>query len=139
MQLSNKTLSLWGKKNVNDDNEKMWLPLIAHLIDTKNVINWLYNHWINDGQRHILQRNFEDEDIVQNLVKFLGYIHDIGKATPAFQIKQSYIHNEDLDQNLVEKLLRNGFDGLDNSKIKKINTSKTPHALAGEVILETTG
>ncbi|NRO60596.1 hypothetical protein IMAU60201_01144 [Lactobacillus helveticus] len=44
MQLSNKTLSLWGKKNVNDDNEKMWLPLIAHLIDTKNVINWLYNH-----------------------------------------------------------------------------------------------
>ncbi len=22
MQLSNKTLSLWGKKNVNDDNEK---------------------------------------------------------------------------------------------------------------------
>lgn len=139
MQLSNKTLSLWGKKNVNDDNEKMWLPLIAHLIDTKNVINWLYNHWINDGQRHILQRNFEDEDIVQNLVKFLGYIHDIGKATPAFQIKQSYIHNEDLDQNLVEKLLRNGFDGLDNSKIKKINTSKTPHALAGEVILENNG
>lgn len=139
MQLSNKTLSLWGKKNVNDDNEKMWLPLIAHLIDTKNVINWLYNHWINDGQRHILQRNFEDEDIVQNLVKFLGYIHDIGKATPAFQIKQSYIHNEDLDQNLVEKLLRNSFDGLDNSKIKKINTSKTPHALAGEVILENNG
>lgn len=53
--LSNTTLSLWGKKNINEDSEEVWLPLIAHLIDTKNVIGWLYNHWLNDGQRRILR------------------------------------------------------------------------------------
>ncbi len=36
--LSNTTLSLWGKKNINKDSEEVWLPLIAHLIDTKKML-----------------------------------------------------------------------------------------------------
>lgn len=136
--LSNTTLSLWGKKNINEDSEEVWLPLIAHLIDTKNVIGWLYNHWLNDGQRRILSQGFENSNEVQNLVEFIGYIHDIGKATPAFQIKQSFIHNEDLDQDLLERLLQNGFDNLEELKAN-MDTRHWLHALAGEVILENSG
>ena len=32
--------SLWAKKNV-EKGQPMWLPLIVHLMDTKNVIGWL--------------------------------------------------------------------------------------------------
>lgn len=135
INLSKQTLSLWGKKTT-ENNENLWLPLIVHMIDTKNVINWLYNHWLGEGPKHLLSSVLSSTE-VQQLVNFLGYIHDIGKATPAFQLKQSYIHNTDLDRNLIEKLVRNGFTGLDQLNLQNIN--KTPHALAGEAILETFG
>ena len=135
--LSKQVLSLWGKKNINNNNEKQWLPLIAHLVDTKNVIGWLYNHWLDDGQREILNQDFDDNEEVQNLVEFLGYIHDIGKATPAFQTKKSFVRNEDLDQELLEKLIRNGFNGLDELNLQE--PRKSLHAVAGETILENAG
>lgn len=136
MELSSTTLSLWGKKNINENDEEVWLPLIAHLVDTKNVIGWLYNNWLSEGQRKILRQGFDSEDTVQNLVKFLGYAHDIGKATPCFEIKQSYIRNEDLDQSLIEKLLKSGFNDLSDLTL---DPKRSPHALAGEVILESNG
>ncbi|GAA3635786.1 CRISPR-associated helicase/endonuclease Cas3 [Lactobacillus hamsteri] len=135
--LSEKALNLWGKKNINDDHEELWLPLIVHLIDTKNVINWLYNHWLDQGQRNILCQNFESEEEVQNLVKFVGYIHDIGKATPAFQTKRSYIHDENLDTDLLERLIRAGFNNLDH--FASVSAKESPHNIAGEVILEKRG
>lgn len=46
-ELSKQALSLWAKKE-NRDGQELWLPLLAHLIDTQNVINWLYYHWLND-------------------------------------------------------------------------------------------
>ena len=44
MNLFPATKALWGKKAVHDDQE-FWLPLVVHLIDTKNVMQWLYNNW----------------------------------------------------------------------------------------------
>lgn len=67
--------SLWGKKDKNGN----WLPLLAHLIDTQNVIEYLYDNYLSSSQRHIIGLN-------KQLVGYLGYCHDIGKATPAFQI-----------------------------------------------------
>ena len=134
-KLSRYAKNLWGKKATQDKTE-LWLPLIAHMIDTKNVINWLYNHWLNQGQRNLFLQNMSDID-VQKLVRFLGYIHDIGKATPAFQTKESYNHDRDLDYDLLEHLLRNGFTNLD--QLHLANARRTPHALAGEAILEREG
>lgn len=135
IKLSHLAKSLWGKKTVENE-EELWLPLVAHMIDTKNTINWLYNHWLNEGQRNLLCQYMTEEEI-QRLVKFLGYIHDIGKATPVFQIKESYNHNRDLDYDLVEHLIRNGFLKLD--ELYLANPQRTPHALAGEAILEREG
>lgn len=33
------------------------------MIDTKNVINWLYNHWLNQGQRNLFLQNMSDIDV----------------------------------------------------------------------------
>ena len=134
-QLSHKALSLWAKKE-NDDGQELWLPLVAHLIDTKNVINWLYHHWLNESQMLMLQQNLSEEQTV-HLIKFIGFFHDIGKATPAFQTKPSYNRDQNLDDELMEKLVRSGFDGLEEFEPAMRNAS--PHALAGEAILERLG
>ncbi|WP_455090693.1 CRISPR-associated helicase Cas3' [Parascardovia denticolens] len=135
INLSDKALALWGKKTV-EDGQELWLPLIAHMIDTKNVINWLYNHWLSDGQRLLLQEGLTEEES-QNLVKFLGFIHDIGKATPAFQTKRSYGRNDSLDQDILENLVRKGFSGIDSLLLA--DPQESPHNRAGEAILENFG
>ncbi len=134
VNLSPATKALWGKKAVHD-NQEFWLPLVAHLIDTKNVMQWLYNNWISEGTRKILQQNLSPED-VQKLVGFLGFFHDFGKATPAFQYKQSFPRNKDLDEDITEKLRRAGFSSIsmDNYRVRK-----SPHPIAGEALLESLG
>ena len=124
--------SLWAKKNVQD-GQPMWLPLIVHLMDTKNVIGWLYNHWIDDGQREVMRENFDSEEELLKFVRFLGAVHDIGKATPAFQTKKSYIRDDELDDYLVMRLVESGLDGLDSVELG--NRRESPHNLAGEALL----
>lgn len=133
--INEKVASLWAKKTVIDGDER-WLPLLAHLVDTKNTINWLYNHWLSDHQKHLLLID-DDEEKTQNLIKFLGFIHDIGKATPAFQTKKSYTNSHSLDEDILEMLLRSGFDQID--KVSLQNSKESPHNRAGEVILEDYG
>lgn len=133
--LSKRAKSLWAKKQ-NHDGQELWLPLVAHLVDTQNVINWLYQNWLNESQQVIIQRDFTTDD-TEKLLKFVGYFHDIGKATPAFQTKQSYNRDQTLDDELMEKLLRNGFTDLNDYEPAMRNES--PHALAGETILEVAG
>ena len=126
VKLTNRELSLWAKKRV-DDGEMLWLPLVVHLEDCSQVINWLFNHWLDNGQRQLLTQSTSEEDM-QKLVKFLGFFHDIGKATPAFQTKKSYDNNASLDEELIERLNRNGFSELRLSGLS--SPQKSPHALA---------
>lgn len=133
--LSIQAQSLWGKKTV-ENGQELWLPLLQHLIDTKNVINWLFYHWLSEGERQTLYADLPEQKL-QPLVKFLGFIHDFGKATPAFQLKTSYGHNEHLDYELISKLVRHGFLCLDECALS--NQSKSPHSVAGEALLEKYG
>lgn len=130
--LSKAAKSLWGKKAIKNGQE-LWLPLIAHLIDTKNVINWLYNHWLSDKEQLIIESSLPNQNI-HALVKFLGCVHDYGKCIPAFQRKPSYQRSKVLDQDLLERLLRQGL-----SSIKLVSMEKSPHAVAGEALLERAG
>lgn len=84
--LSQQATALWGKKKIDENGIPLWLPLIVHMIDTKNVGNWLYNWWLSDGQKKLLTQRLSEDNVIK-LVQFICYTHDIGKATPAFQIK----------------------------------------------------
>jgi CRISPR-associated endonuclease/helicase Cas3 len=130
-KLSKLCLSLWGKKKV-EDGQPLWLPLVAHLTDTQKVINFLYNQWLTQRQQEFLTQNISDEEI-HKLIKFLGFVHDIGKATPAFQTKESYNRAQTLDNDLIENLIRSGFSKLDQLELSSRNMS--PHNRAGEAIL----
>lgn len=126
MQFSKELLALWGKKKAYENNQFYWLPVMAHLIDTGNIIKYLYNNYLNNSQRTLLGTS-----ITPNLVSFLGYVHDIGKITPAFQEKASRPVNPELDKLLRMHLIANHIN------LPKLSfPEKTPHNLAGEVFLE---
>lgn len=135
MELSKQASALWAKKR-SEDGRQHWLPLIIHLLDTKKTINWLFNNWLSRSQKRLLMSSFSEKEI-QNLVKFLGFSHDLGKATAAFQSKKSYEHDDSLDLDLRQRLLRSGFTQIEDLYLA--SAKESPHALAGEALLEDFG
>mgnify|MGYP000041405777 FL=1 len=122
--------ALWAKKE-EKDGLMYWLPLIVHLEDTGRIMGLLWEHWLSEGQKRIVS---VDTDIGKQTAVFIGAIHDIGKASPAFQLKKGFSNSKDLDKELIEKLVRAGFIGIDSPDLLA-SPEKTPHGLAGEVIL----
>lgn len=120
---SSELLSLWGKK-AKIGQQYLWLPLMAHLIDTKNVIGYLYTNYLTDSQRKII-------DLDLPIIEFLGYIHDLGKISPAFQ-------NEGQDKkdlfNKVATLAK-----IDLETGKQAHPEQSKHAVIGEYFLMQTG
>lgn len=126
--------SLWAKKQDTNGNFE-WMPLYIHLSDTQKVSSLLWEHWLSDSQKNIVINSIAngDENIAKNLVMFLGACHDIGKATPAFQIKKGFANSNDLDKILKEKLEQADFFGISYTHLSSIN--KSHHSLASEYLL----
>ena len=122
--------ALWAKKE-EKDGLMYWLPLTVHLEDTGRIMGLLWEHWMSEGQKMTIA---DDTDIGKQIAIFIGAIHDIGKASPAFQLKKGFSNSKDLDKELIEKLVRAGFIGIDSPDLLA-SPEKTPHGLAGEVIL----
>lgn len=129
---------LWAKKSDKDGSFK-WLPLYIHSLDVMNIMGQLWNHWICEGQRDYITRGmgYYDSDCAQNIAMFVAYIHDIGKATPAFQTQKRGNRFLDLDLELLEKLEGVGFRDIKNLKLASPRLSH--HTIAGEYILQLRG
>lgn len=125
---------LWAKK-IEKNGRLLWLPLSQHLEDTHRVSERLWELWLNNGQRKLIidSLSYPTEEKAKQLVQFLGAIHDIAKATPAFQIKKGFANSTDLDIQLLERLERDGFNGI--TQLKLPSSNKSHHALAGETLL----
>ena len=78
--------SFWAKKR-EISGRYLWMPLIEHLEDTGGVSILLWEHWLSDGQKKFIKNSISTKNDIdaKKLVKFIGMIHDIGKATPVFQ------------------------------------------------------
>lgn len=113
-----------------------WLPLSQHLEDTRRVSGLLWEHWLSSSQRRLLTDALEpsSEDLAKRVVQFLGAIHDMGKATPAFQCRSN---GSDLDAALREKLEGAGFGDISALRLPSVN--KTHHSLAGQTLLASFG
>lgn len=129
---------LWAKKG-EVNGRLVWLPLKNHLQDTMEVIGWLWNHWLSDGQRDYIERNVCEGYYanIECFIRFLGGIHDIGKATPAFQIQRGYAYSEDLDEYLLNRLEQAGLTGIYDLQLASRRSSH--HSLAGQCILQWAG
>lgn len=131
---------LWAKKS-DHNAEFKWLPLKQHLTDVSEVMKLLWEHWLCLRQRKEVIRSLSlpSETVAKNLVGFLGAVHDIGKGTPVFQSKPSFHQSPDLDGELLEKLERAGFEDITQYYGTVMNPSATPHAIAGQALLESYG
>lgn len=132
--------NFWAKKR-EDKGQLLWLPLMQHLEDTKNVAGLLWEHWLGDGQKKLitdsLESDFQTDNLAKCLVRFLAASHDIGKATPAFQTQKGFSNSEDLDIQLLEKLEQAGFTGI--STVYLQFPRKSHHSIAGQYLLSTYG
>lgn len=127
-------MSLWAKKEERD-SRFFWLPLKVHLTDTMNVSKWLWTNWLSESQRLFCTNSISssNDEMALNLAAFLGAIHDIGKATPVFQIQKGFKNSPDLDEMLLEKMEQAGFVGV--SSVILASPKKTHHSIAGEYLL----
>ena len=122
--MSTEIYKLWGKKKVYD-NKLYWLPLLTHLNDTQATIKYLYQNYLSQNQRSII-------NLPSSLIGTLGFLHDFGKITPAFQLKQSRPYNAALDQAVLAKL-----GGLSLPRQLPL-ADKSPHNFTGAYLLRST-
>lgn len=106
------------------DNNLNWLPLYVHLNDTSGIMRCLLEDWISDATIESCDMRYEDFYAV---ALFVAYIHDIGKATSHFQ---GIISNK--VALLYDNLSETGLSIHENI----IHRGKTPHAYAGQWILQ---
>ena len=135
--MTKKINCLWSKKK-QDDAGLYWLPLMQHLIDTMAVMDFLWDEWLGDGQKDLIIRSMNDRqrEKAKQVALFLAAVHDIGKATPAFQLMKSYGHSNDVDFELREKI-ESVFPGISNIELP--SREKTHHSIAGEFLLSKYG
>ena len=68
---------LWAKKQ-DENGFFKWLPLTAHLRDTRQVAGLLWEHWLNDGVRQTITRSLNEPD------EDFDVILSSGKRYPVF-------------------------------------------------------
>ena len=117
----NKTRLLAGK--TDPENTSLWLPLWMHLWDTAGIMERLVRQWLPESVKRAM--GFECEEALLAHARFLGGIHDIGKATVAFQA------------NILRTLpeARQRLEMLTPLDCPEQNRRESPHARAGEAIL----
>lgn len=117
----NKTRLLAGK--TDPENTSLWLPLWMHLWDTAGIMERLVRQWLPESAKRAM--GFEREEALLAHARFLGGIHDIGKATVAFQA------------NILRTLpeARQRLEMLTPLDCPEQNRWESPHARAGEAIL----
>ncbi len=128
----------WAKKR-EKNSLPYWLPLSIHLEDTRGIAGVLWEQWLGDGQRNLIENSLDDDSKGKgkNLIQFLAAVHDIGKATPAFQKKEGYDNSKDLNFALLEKLEQAGFNGI--NELVLASSKHSPHNIAGQFLLFTYG
>lgn len=66
--------------------ERTWLPVWAHLLDTAGVMSHLVRHWVPA----CVVQGWADQTSpaeVEKFCTFVALVHDMGKLTPVFQAK----------------------------------------------------
>lgn len=100
----------------------LWLPLWMHARDTADILCCLAQNWVPQAVRNEI--GLEEEPLVHT-VRFLGLVHDLGKATAVFQSRILPCIPEAYKRlNTVLPLPKHFFDA-----------GRTPHARASEAIL----
>ena len=148
--LSRQAMSIWGKTDRQDGES--WLPLYAHMADSIAMAERIWDHWVPDGTAAIIRRSVEGgcpesvgtdartdtsasdgADLAKKTYALLAGVHDIGKATPIFQIKPvryaSGMNPDELSMAWLPK--KAGLPVHDFT-----DPNRPTHPIAGQIIME---
>lgn len=103
-------------------NSGFWLPLWMHLRDTAGIMVYLVQKWLPESVR---QHIGLDEETLTCVACFLGWVHDLGKASAAFQ--------GPIMAQLQEP--RQRLENYTTLSYREQNRKYSRHALASEAIL----
>lgn len=79
---------IWGKSSRNEQSS--WHPLLYHMLDAAAVTQTLWDHSLAESFKSDISKNFcIPETEGGKLIAFWVSLHDIGKAGPEFQKKNS--------------------------------------------------
>ncbi|NLX41844.1 MAG: CRISPR-associated helicase Cas3' [Chloroflexi bacterium] len=78
--------ALWGKTSRDESGEVVLHPLLCHMTDVAEVTGALWHRTLGDGMRHFIADTLGCtlEEAGRTLM-FWAALHDLGKASPAFQ------------------------------------------------------
>ena len=135
--LSQRACRLWGK--TSRDNQDIWVPLYVHLGDTAAIAEIMWERWVPNSSKNIIIRSIRETNQsisveaasqqAKQLFLACAVAHDLGKATPVFQIKAQYL-NPGVFTAVRESGL--GFGSINEP-------TKIPHSLASQIIVERHG
>ena len=77
----------------SESKSNKFLPLSIHLKDTASVIIYLATEWLPDSARLAMADGLSEDELVRVCI-FIALVHDLGKATPAFQSKVEKLWTE---------------------------------------------
>ena len=128
--LSAAARALWGKADF--EGRSSWVPLYVHMYDSFRVASRLWDTWVPGHVRGLVSDELGGSEVLaEGLVLFLAAVHDIGKATPAFQMTICY----SADGERHHFIWKDKKAGLRFPAC--IQCNKAPrHTIAGQVILE---
>ncbi|MDA8282213.1 MAG: CRISPR-associated helicase Cas3' [Actinomycetota bacterium] len=103
---------LWAKTGPHQS----WHPLGAHMTDAALVGTEIWKRWLAPATRRWLSEPLGGEDQGMALLTFLAGCHDLGKASPAFQVQEPW---------LAQRVEAAGFPFLGAT----VERQRAPHAL----------
>lgn len=116
--LSLRAQTLWAKTGRGEQSH-LWEPLYVHMCDSCEAVRLLWIEWLPRAEKEVIAQNLSDS-AAESLVAWIAGVHDIGKATPAFQYKVS---------DRAELVRQMGLE-------IPVHLDSKPHAFMGQVILE---
>ena len=130
-------LNIAAAKSLKEDRSK-WISFMLHSMDTCEIIDRIFYERLSDSERNYIVSSLfeketdmsEAEEKTANFCRLIALLHDIGKLTYVFQNRIS-VNIDGLDEMFI-------LIGINICK-KCLSEEKTPHNVAGQVILKING
>ena len=91
-RLTDASESVWAKSAFRGDpNDRRYLLLWQHLLDSAAVARRVWDDFLPDDVKEDLIDDLGSEQAAVGLISFLAMIHDVGKASPAFEVQCDYL------------------------------------------------
>jgi CRISPR-associated endonuclease/helicase Cas3 len=87
--LSEQALSIWAKSVYQDRSfsDDRYLQLWQHMEDTDEISLHVWDEFVPDSVKMLIAEDVGDVETAKELYRFVAAVHDVGKASPAFEVQ----------------------------------------------------